>query len=316
MDNLRVFGPVPSRRLGRSLGINNIPPKICSYSCVYCQLGRSLEMTAQRNVYYNPEELYQLVEIKVHNLRNNQENIDYLTIVPDGEPTLDKNLGSLIDLLKPLGIKIAIITNSSLLHDPNVRMDVMKADWVSVKVDSLYEKTWKEIDRPHGKLKLDKILTGIQDLKKDFKGQLVSETMLVKGINDKPAQIKQVAQYLAGIQPSKVYLSIPTRPPAEAWVSAPAEKDLNIAFQIFLEHGLRAEHLIGYEGNEFSFSGDLENDLLAIISVHPMREDALSEYVEKAGGMFSVVEDMVKEGKIVRSEYQRNHFYIRKFKSS
>ena len=125
-----VFGPVPSRRLGRSLGINNIPPKICSYSCVYCQLGRSLKMTSQRRAFYAPEALFAEVEQKLAALQRSHELVDYLTIVPDGEPTLDLNLGKLIKLLKTLGIRIAVITNASLLDDPGVREDLEQADWV------------------------------------------------------------------------------------------------------------------------------------------------------------------------------------------
>jgi len=109
--DLLTFGPVPSRRLGQSLGINNIPPKICSYSCVYCQVGRTLHMQAERKAFYKPEEILKAVERKVKDAKNKGEGIDYLTFVPDGEPTLDINLGKEIELLKQLGIKIAVITN-------------------------------------------------------------------------------------------------------------------------------------------------------------------------------------------------------------
>ena len=145
MDSLRVFGPVPSRRLGRSLGINNIPPKICSYSCVYCQLGRSLSMVNHRGEYYDPEELGKEVLDAIQCLAQNNERVDYLTVVPDGEPTLDQNLGRLIDLLKTSGVKVAVITNSTLLDDPEVRQDLSKADLVSIKVDAVDQKTWKKI---------------------------------------------------------------------------------------------------------------------------------------------------------------------------
>ena len=151
MSKIRVFGPVPSRRLGKSIGINNIPPKICSYSCVYCQLGVSLKMVAERHEYYDPNDLLIEVKEKISNAKINNESIDYLTIVPDGEPTLDKNLGKLIDLIKPLGFKIAIITNSTLLKEPEVRQEISKADWISVKIDTLDETIWKKIDRPHKK---------------------------------------------------------------------------------------------------------------------------------------------------------------------
>ena len=151
-----AFGPVPSRRLGKSLGINNIPPKICPYSCVYCQLGRTHNMQVAREEFYNPEEILYAVEKKVKESLERKEPIDYLTIVPDGEPTLDIDIGKEIELLQTLGIKIAIITNSSLIWDKKVRDDLSKADWVSVKIDAISQDIWHKIDRPHGSLNFRK----------------------------------------------------------------------------------------------------------------------------------------------------------------
>jgi len=155
-----AFGPVPSRRLGRSLGINNIPPKVCTYSCVYCQLGRTIKMQVERRAFYEPEDILRDVQDKVEKAREAGESVDYLTFVPDGEPTLDINLGREIELLRPLGIKIAVITNSSLIWREDVREALMKADWVSLKMDSVREEVWRRINRPHGSLQLTSILDG------------------------------------------------------------------------------------------------------------------------------------------------------------
>ncbi len=122
-----TFGPVPSRRLGRSLGINNIPPKICTYSCVYCQLGRTIKMQADRRAFYETEKVFQDVKNKVEKAKGKGETIDYLTFVPDGEPTLDINLGREIELLRPLGIKVAVISNSSLIWREDVIADFDQA---------------------------------------------------------------------------------------------------------------------------------------------------------------------------------------------
>lgn len=110
-----VFGPIPSRRLGRSLGINNIPPKVCSYSCVYCQVGLTTNLSIERNEYYSPMIIYTEVRDRLNEIRNNKERIDYLSFVPDGEPTLDVNLYETTQLLQDFGIKIAVFTNSSLI---------------------------------------------------------------------------------------------------------------------------------------------------------------------------------------------------------
>ena len=143
-----AFGPVPSRRLGRSLGINNIPAKICTYSCAYCQVGRTVQMQVERRPYYSPQEIYDEVKEKVERSKSQGLAIDYLTFVPDGEPTLDINLGREIDMLRSLGIRIAVISNASLIWDERVREELSKADWVSVKVDAVEEQIWRHMDRP------------------------------------------------------------------------------------------------------------------------------------------------------------------------
>lgn len=312
MGKLRVFGPVPSRRLGKSVGINNIPPKICTYSCVYCQLGRSLKMVADRQEYYDPNDLLIEAKEKITNAKMNNESIDYLAIVPDGEPTLDKNLGKLIDLLKPLGFKVGVITNSTLLKIPDVRQDISKADWVSVKIDTLDEKIWRKIDRPHKKIAFDSMLNGIRAFSREYNGQFVTETMLVKDLNDDIENIRKVAEFIGEIKPSVAYLSIPIRPPAEKWVEAPEEQKINRAYQIFRDQSLTTEYLIGYEGNEFAYTGNIEEDILSITSVHPMREDAVKEYLKKTNSNFSIIEKMLSENKIIVSEYNDDRFYLRK----
>ncbi|WP_028584048.1 radical SAM protein [Desulfogranum mediterraneum] len=312
MDTIRVFGPVPSRRLGQSVGINNIPPKVCSYSCVYCQLGVSWDMSAERQAFYDPNELLAEVVEKLDRAGANREGVDYLTLVADGEPTLDRNLGTLIGLLKPLGCKVALITNASLVADPQVRAQIAQADWVSLKVDSLDERIWRKIDRPHKTLSLGPILSGIRAFAAEYQGMLVTETMLVAGLNE---EVREVAAFIAGLEPAVSFLSIPTRPPAVKWVRPPAEQAINRAFHCFQEHGLKTELLIGYEGNEFAYTGKVEADLLSITSVHPMREDAVREYLHKAQGSFSMVEQLVAEEKMIVSEYRGERFYLRKLPS-
>ena len=133
------FGPLPSRRLGRSLGINNIPAKVCTYSCVYCQAGRTLDLTVDRKIFHSPGSIFEGAEARLTILRERGEAIDYLTIVPHGEPTLDDNLGREIELLRPLGLKIAVISNASLLFVTAVREGLSRADYASLKIDAASE---------------------------------------------------------------------------------------------------------------------------------------------------------------------------------
>ncbi|GAJ21277.1 unnamed protein product, partial [marine sediment metagenome] len=169
-----TFGPIPSRRLGRSLGINNIPPKICTYSCVYCQIGKTSNMKIQPQVFYPPSQIFNEVQKKVEKSREKGESIDYLTFVPDGEPTLDINLGQEIKLIKSLGIKIAVITNASLMEQEQVRKNLKEADLVSLKIDSTEEEVWKKINRPHRNLHLDSLLEGILEFARTFRGKIIT----------------------------------------------------------------------------------------------------------------------------------------------
>jgi wyosine [tRNA(Phe)-imidazoG37] synthetase (radical SAM superfamily) len=309
---LSLFGPVPSRRLGQSLGINNIPPKVCTYSCIYCQLGRTNRMQVDRQAFYEPQEILCAVQDKVGKAREAGEAIDYLAFVPDGEPTLDIYLGQEIELLRPLDLPLAVISNASMIGQQDVREDLLAADWVSLKVDAVEEEIWQRVSRPHGKLKLASILEGALRFAEAYRGELVTETMLVAGINDSEEHLEAIASHLSSLQPSRAYLSIPTRPPAEKWVYAPDEQTLNRAYQLFSERVGQVEYLIGYEGNAFAFTGDVEEDLLAITAVHPMREDAVSDYLARAGTGWTVVYRLVAEGELIETEHGGHTFYLRR----
>jgi len=314
-DLLKVYGPVPSRRLGQSLGINNIPPKICTYSCVYCQLGRTIDLQSERRRFYDPEVILTDTERQIRKARDKDERIDFLTVVPDGEPTLDVNLGREIRLLKSLGIKIAVIENASLLWREEVRNELSEANWVSLKVDTVTEETWRRINRPHGALKLETVLEGMNDFADMFKGELTTETMLIQGFNDSLEEVEKIADFLVELRPSKAYLAIPTRPPAEEWVRPADEQAINRAFQIFDGKLNHVEHLIGYEGNAFAFTGNVEIDLLSISSVHPMREEGVARLLSKAGADWSIVEKLLREQRFIELEYEGNTFYMRKLPS-
>ena len=306
-----AFGPIPSRRLGRSLGINNIPPKVCSYSCIYCQIGRTDLMSISRREYYSPNQIFDEVAEKIVQLRNSNEQVDYLTFVPDGEPTLDINLGKEIELLKQLGIKIAVITNSSLLWDDNVRMDLMNADWVSLKIDTIDEKIWQKIDRPNGKLSLQKILAGIKTFAMAFKGEFVTETMLVKNINDDIDSLISTTEFIKQLTQKKSYILVPTRPPAEEFVEPPSEEALNLAYQIFNDSLNEVELLVYSEGTDFTFSSDAEKELLSILAVHPMRKDAVEKYLVKAKVGWELIKNLLNKNELKKVLYKGSEFYLK-----
>jgi wyosine [tRNA(Phe)-imidazoG37] synthetase (radical SAM superfamily) len=308
------YGPVPSRRLGKSMGINNIPSKVCTYSCVYCQVGRTTQMRIDRGTFYDPEAIARDVAAHVAKAKKSSERVDYMTFVPDGEPTLDVNLGEEINLLKTLDVPVGVITNSSLLWRDDVRKELCMADWVSVKVDSVREATWRRVNRPHRRLEIQRILEGITAFAESFTGQLVTETMLVGGINDESDDLYETAEFLKGIGPSTAYLSVPLRPPAENWSAAPGEVELTGAFRILSDAVRRVEYLIGYEGDAFASSGDAEKDLLSITAVHPMRDEAVAKLLERSGASRSLVERLVTQGDLVKTRWEGHDYYLRKFK--
>ncbi len=312
---IEIFGPVPSRRLGRSLGINNIPAKTCSYSCIFCQIGYNTKMLIDREEFYNPKNTIKEIKEKIYKLSELNEKVDYITFVSDGEPTLDENIGYIASELKELSIKTAIITNSSLIWKDDVRKDLTNFDTVSLKIDTVNPNVWSKINRPHKQLNLDNILSGIVEFSDNFTGKLITETMLVKGVNDSKKDIIDTAKFITKLNISASYISIPTRPPTEKWVTPPDEHKIGEVYQIFSDNEIKTEYLIGYEGNAFtSTNNNVIDDLLSITSVHPMREDAVRELLDKKSVDFGVIKDLINKDLIVETIYNDKKYYIRKIK--
>lgn len=308
-----VYGPVPSRRLGKSLGINNIPYKICTYACIYCQIGKTIKMQNKREAFYAPEKLVSEVKELLSNIHNNDEFPDYLTIVPDGEPTLDINLGVLIENLKVFNIPIAVITNASLIDQPDVRSDLSKADYISVKIDSVDKNKWRKINRPYKTLNFDNILEGINTFRYSFSGHLSTETMVIKGINDRDEDFTALAKYLKALKPDTAYLSIPIRPPAVKTVEPPEQNVLLQGFYTLSKAIPSAAQLTYYEGSSFFSTGNSESDLLSITAVHPMREDAVVQLLNRNNDNYQVVEKLIKQNMIEKIRYKDYFYYLRKF---
>ncbi|OYT67168.1 MAG: radical SAM protein [Candidatus Wolframiiraptor sp. EX4484-121] len=310
-----VFGPVPSRRLGKSLGINNIPPpKRCSYSCIYCQLGATKVLTIERRRFYDTEILRRELSEKLSEI--DEDELDYITFVPDGEPTLDESLSKHVEAVKELSDKpIAILTNSTLISNEDVKRDLMRFDLVSIKLDAASEGVWKRINRPHPSLSLREILDGMRVFRRDFPGKLISETMLIDGVNSERSEIERIADELSRIEPDKAYIAIPTRPPAESWVKPADEEKLVESYEIFSESlgRDRVELLIGYEGAGFRIGGDFIKDLLSIASIHPIRLDYVHQMLSKfVHNPDELIERLIDLGEIRLIEYRGRAFLVRR----
>jgi len=198
------------------------------------------------------------------------------------------------------------------LKERDVREDLYGADWISVKIDAMSYEIWRRINKPHKVFKLYKILEGILEFSKNFRGELNTESMLIRNLNDSEEEIEKIANMITKIGSTKSYISIPTRPPTEAWVKPPGEEMINKAYQIFSKNFIDTEYLIGYEGNAFAFTGNVEKDLLGITAVHPMRKDGVEQYLSKAGSNWEAVEKLVKNNKLKEVRYRDKTFYLRK----
>jgi len=309
---MKIFGPVPSRRLGQSLGVNNVKAKTCSYACVYCQLGITKSLQLKRETFYDLKNLLKQLADVLEELKKKNEVIDYITFVADGEPSLDLNLGKALKEMKKFEIKTAVISNASLITEKQVREDLKLADWVSLKIDAVSENIWRKIDRPHGRLNLAEIKNGIEIFSKEYEGQFLTETMLVKGINDQKAELQKIADFIKNLNTDLSYIAVPTRPPAEKFVQKAGPKKINMAYQIFNSRNIKTEYLIGYEGNKFSSTGDLEKDLLNITAVHPLKKEAVAELIKKSKSSWKDVEKLIKDHKIIVSNYNDEKYYLRK----
>jgi wyosine [tRNA(Phe)-imidazoG37] synthetase (radical SAM superfamily) len=273
-----VFGPVPSRRLGRSLGIDPIPLKTCNWNCVYCQLGRTAPLTDERREYYPRDEIVQQVKTALEAHR--REEIDWVTFVGSGEPTLHAGLGWMIRQAKTLtNIPIAVITNGSLLYRPGVREELRAADAVLPTLDAGTRMLYRTINRPHPHLPFSSLVEGLVAFRHVYTGKLLVEVMLIKGLNDGEEALRDLAAVLRRIGPDAVHLSLPIRPPAEAWVQPADEEAIMRATAIL---GRTASLIHPVEG-EFDLSGcnHLLDAIVAILTRHPMREEELARSLDR-----------------------------------
>ncbi|MDD4939559.1 MAG: radical SAM protein [Candidatus Omnitrophica bacterium] len=222
-----IYGPVKSRRLGLSLGITLTPYKVCSFNCVYCQLGAGSGTTSQRREYIRTEEIAEELKLWLQNNPKEAKDLDYITFSGCGEPTLNIKLGGLIEEIKKItSAPIAVITNASLLAEPSVRRDLLNADLIVPSLDAVVSGKFERIDRPAPGIKIENIINGLIELRKEFKGRIWLEVMLVKGINDDLPHMKKLKDIAGKIGPDKIQLNSPVRTTAEIGVLAVDKKKL------------------------------------------------------------------------------------------
>ena len=269
-----IYGPIPSRRLGQSLGVDPIPLKTCNWNCVYCQLGRSVPLTNVRDEYVPREAVMaQLADaLAVHK----PGEIDYISFVGSGEPTLHSSLGWMIRQVKAMtDIPVAVITNGSLLYLPEVRNELSSADVVMPTIVAGNADLYRRINRPHPDITFGRIAEGIISFRQEFLGRLWIEVMLIKGLNDTVDALRELATALRSVQPAEVRIPLPTRPPSETWVEPPDEESVLRATAILGD----IAHVVLPDGGDFDLGGydDVVDAVIGIITRHPMSQAQLEQ---------------------------------------
>jgi len=273
MKDQRVFGPVPSRRLGLSLGVSPIPAKACNYSCIYCQLGRTDRMMNTPEVFFDVDEIVKEFEEKLAT----DCDFDAVTIVGEGEPTLYSRLGDLILAIKERTDRpVAVITNGALLSDEAVRNALMHADIVLPSFDAGDEETFEKINRPMKSIQYQEVVEGLRQFADEYQGELWIETMLVRGVNDTDEELEKLKLQLQEIHYDRLYINVPVRPPAEKEVMEPLKERLEIAVAFL--GGISIDALVS-EGF-YSEDPDPVKAICNIINRHPMNQHEITNFLE------------------------------------
>ncbi|ONN28059.1 hypothetical protein XJ44_00505 [Thermosipho affectus] len=306
-----VFGPVPSRRLGNSLGVNLVPLKTCNYSCVYCQLGKTNYFTNERKEYYPTEKIINELEYAI---KNTTLNIDYITFVGDGEPTLHSGIGRIIRWIKEkTNFKVAVITNGSLLYLNEVCNDLLYADLVLPSIDAPDERKFRLINRPVMKIRYEEIIDGLKLFARNFNGKIWIEVMLMKDINDSREDIDKISKIINSIFPipERVYINVPIRPPTEKWVTIPDKRSLMYAQEKLpnaIPINFREEGK--FDVNKYTNACEA---ILDITEKHPLRYDQAKEIAEYFKETIDeVLKKLQKEVKFVEYDNER---YLKKLKN-
>jgi wyosine [tRNA(Phe)-imidazoG37] synthetase (radical SAM superfamily) len=299
-----IFGPVPSRRLGRSLGIDLVPPKTCTYDCLYCQVGLTTEKTIKRKSWIAVDEI--IVELK----NKLSAKPDCITLSGSGEPTLYSDCGKLIAEIKKItSVPVVVITNGSLLFMPDVRKDLLNADIVLPTLDEGDEETFVKINRPAEGITFDKMLQGLIDFRREYKGKYWLEVFLIAGINDSDDEIDKIADCIKMIQPDKVQLNTVSRPPAEKVSALTKERLEEIAKRI----GKNAEVIADFKGNAGENFNAKADDVLEMLMRRPCSADDIAAGLKIPKlEVLKLVEELVKSGQIEPVSLNNKIYYKNK----
>jgi len=291
-----IFGPVPSRRLGFSLGVDTIPFKICTLDCIYCQLGRTRCKTVKREEYIPSSKI--LAELEEVLRSSNERRIDYITLSGSGEPTLNSKIGEIIREIKKItSIPVVVITNGTLLTDRALREELISADVVIPSLDAATEETFERVNRAPLSLKISKIIEGMMKFRKMYEEELWLEVMLIEGVNESEEELTALKTATDKIKPDKIQLNTPRRPPCEDWVKVVSSERLSQIKEFF---GDNCEIIAEFKGKvEKRCLRDVEDEILALISRRPVTSrDISSSLGLDVGEVIKYMENLKREKKI------------------
>lgn len=268
-----LYGPVPSRRLGRSLGIDLVPHKICTYDCIYCQIGKTTQKTLDRREYVPIKEILGEVE---RFLKEETSSIDYLSLTGSGEPTLHSKIGSIIQGIKKItSIPVAVITNGSLLYLEEVRKDLTNADVILPSLDSVSSEVFSEVNRPAAGFSVERMVEGLVQFRKIYKGQIWLEILFCRGINDSQSELTLMKEAVNRIQPDKIHLNTVVRPPSEKGILPLDEKEMEEIRDFF---GEKAEIISEFDRHPPLISEkDIKEEILKVLRRRPLSLSDLSK---------------------------------------
>lgn len=266
-----VYGPVPSRRLGRSLGVDLVPFKVCSYDCVYCQLGRTTTKTTERKEWVPLEDV--LAELR-ESLAGGPQ-CDFVGLAGSGEPTLHSRIGEAIQAVKAMtDLPVAVLTNGSLLFREDVRRDLMEADVVMPSLDAGDERLFRWVNRPADGIAFAEMVEGIAAFAREFAGEVWLEVLLLQGVTEAPSQVAKIAGLARRISPARVHMNTVARPPAELFAESVPEARLHAIagrfpgrVEVIVDRGVPAPELDG---------GDPERILL-LLRRRPCTVDGIAD---------------------------------------
>ena len=301
-----LYGPVPSRRLGRSLGIDLVPHKICTYDCIYCQIGKTTKKTLLRREYVPVKEV--LEEVKTF-LLEGSSSIDYLSLSGSGEPTLHSKIHSIIQGMKEITtIPVAVITNGSLLYEQEVREDLLQADVLLPSLDAVSPEVFMKINRSHKKLSIERVIEGMVEFRKIYKGQIWLEILFCKGVNDTSEELQKMKEVVKRIKPNLIHLNTVVRPPSEKWATPLSQKEME---QIQTFFGKKASIISEFDRHpSYAMERDIKEEILKILRRRPLSLSDLSKGMGiSQSELDKHINPLVQEGKIQTREFQDSIYY-------